>query len=380
MGFGIIAFVPHSRAGRDVGPKIKQDLKLRAVAGLTLCEVKREGASIQISLEVDLGRETAARAAQRLTLLPPFRACGRDASPHDGGVEHLNQVGRLAHRREGVEEGLEHPGLAQAPEALPHGIPVPARGWQGAPCDVVDGEVVQRLEEDPVVPALVAPPGAAGPEDLQHRRPILLCHPRQHGRLLPNRPAKCHRSTNVGIHSLHTQPNPSTRPSTTAGVCGLSFLQRRCEAMSSRSEAEDWAEELEAVAGRIAPRFGRAEPRRRALAYLQGLLAPLGRKNGWHLAEAAGDHTPNGMQEFLARVHWDADALRDDLRAYVVEHLGDDDAVLVLDETGFLKKGTKSAGVHRQYSGTAGRVENCQIGVFLGYASRHGRALIDRAL
>src|SRR4051794_14208990 len=150
--------------------------------------------------------------------------------------------------------------------------------------------------------------------------------------------------------------------------------------MSSRSEAEDWAEELEAVAGRIAPRFGRAEPRRRALAYLQGLLAPLERKNGWHLAEAAGDHTPNGMQEFLARVHWDADALRDDLRAYVVEHLGDDDAVLVLDETGFLKKGTKSAGVHRQYSGTAGRVENCQIGVFLGYASRPGRALIDRAL
>jgi SRSO17 transposase len=164
--------------------------------------------------------------------------------------------------------------------------------------------------------------------------------------------------------------------------------------MSSRSEAEDWAEELEAVAGRIAPRFGRAEPRRRALAYLQGLLAPLERKNGWHLAEAAGDHTPDGMQAFLARVHWDADALRDDLRAYVVEHLGDDAAVLVLrswccgpgvavlvlDETGFLKKGTKSAGVHRQYSGTAGRIENCQIGVFLAYGSRHGRALIDRAL
>jgi hypothetical protein len=93
---------------------------LRAVAGLTLCEVKREWASIQISLEVDLGRETAARAAQRLTILPPFGACGRDVSPHDGGVEHLNQVGRLAHRREGVEEGFEHPGLAQAPKALPH--------------------------------------------------------------------------------------------------------------------------------------------------------------------------------------------------------------------------------------------------------------------
>ena len=150
--------------------------------------------------------------------------------------------------------------------------------------------------------------------------------------------------------------------------------------MSSRSKAEHWAQELEAVAGRIAPQFGRAEPRRRALTYLQGLLAPLERKNGWHLAEAAGDCSPHGMQEFLSRVHWDADALRDDLRAYVVEQLGDADAVLVLDETGFLKKGTKSAGVHRQYSGTAGRIENCQIGVFLAYASRHGHALIDRAL
>jgi SRSO17 transposase len=114
--------------------------------------------------------------------------------------------------------------------------------------------------------------------------------------------------------------------------------------MSSRSKAEHWAQELEAVAGRIAPQFGRAEPRRRALTYLQGLLAPLERKNGWHLAEAAGDCSPHGMQEFLSRVPWDADALRDDLRAYVVEQLGDADAVLVLDETGFLKKGTDTVG------------------------------------
>jgi SRSO17 transposase len=144
--------------------------------------------------------------------------------------------------------------------------------------------------------------------------------------------------------------------------------------------AESWAQGLEELARRIAPRFSRAEPRRRALAYLRGLLAPLERKNGWQLAEAAGDATPDGVQDFLSRMHWDADAVRDDLRAYVVEHLGDPDAVLVLDETGFLKKGAKSAGVQRQYSGTAGRIENCQIGVFLGYASRHGRALIDRAL
>jgi SRSO17 transposase len=113
---------------------------------------------------------------------------------------------------------------------------------------------------------------------------------------------------------------------------------------------------------------------------LHGLLAPLERKNGWHLAEAAGDASPDGVQDFLARMHWDADAVRDDLCAYVVEHLGDPEAVLVLDETGFPKKGDKSAGVKRQYSGTAGRIENCQIGVFLAYASRHGHALIDRAL
>jgi SRSO17 transposase len=144
--------------------------------------------------------------------------------------------------------------------------------------------------------------------------------------------------------------------------------------------AEGWAQGLEELAHRIAPRFSRSEPRRRALAYLRGLLAPVERKNGWQLAEAAGDATPDGVQDFLSRMRWDADAVRDDLRAYVVERLGDPDAVLVLDETGFLKKGDKSAGVQRQYSGTAGRIENCQIGVFLGYASRHGRALIDRAL
>src|SRR3954451_8449295 len=150
--------------------------------------------------------------------------------------------------------------------------------------------------------------------------------------------------------------------------------------MTDVSEAEGWARGLDEVVARLAPRFGRVEPRRRASAYLRGLLAPLGRKNGWQLAEAAGDRTPDGMQDFLSRMRWDADAVRDDLRAYVVEHLGDPEAVLVLDETGFVKKGEKSAGVQRQYSGTAGRVENCQVGVFLGYASRHGRALIDRAL
>src|SRR6185312_3291238 len=150
--------------------------------------------------------------------------------------------------------------------------------------------------------------------------------------------------------------------------------------MTHASDARRWAGQLDEVVTRIAPRFNRIEPRRRARAYFQGLLSPLERKNGWHLAEAAGDASPDGVQEFLSRTHWDADAVRDDLRAYVVEHLSDPEAVLVVDETGFLKKGHKSVGVKRQYSGTAGRIENCQIGVFLAYASRHGHALIDRAL
>jgi SRSO17 transposase len=150
--------------------------------------------------------------------------------------------------------------------------------------------------------------------------------------------------------------------------------------MAMNDDGAAWVEEFAALLGRLGPRFGRVEPRRRAAAYLQGLLAPVERKNGWQLAEAAGDRTPDGVQEFLSRVRWDADAVRDDLRAYVAQHLGDAGAVLILDETGFLKKGAKSAGVQRQYSGTAGRIENCQIGVFLAYASRYGRTLIDRAL
>ena len=118
----------------------------------------------------------------------------------------------------------------------------------------------------------------------------------------------------------------------------------------------------------------------RALAYLQGLLSPLERKNGWQLAAAAGDPSPYGVQHLLGRAQWDADAVRNDLCAYVVEHLGDKQAVLIVDETGLVKKGAQSVGVQRQYSGTAGRIENCQIGVFLVYASTKGRTFVDRAL
>ena len=145
-------------------------------------------------------------------------------------------------------------------------------------------------------------------------------------------------------------------------------------------EVQAWAAGLGAVHARIAPRFARAEPRRRVLAYLRGLLGAVTRKNGWQLAEHAGEDSPDGMQRLLATADWDPDLVRDDLRGYVVEHLGDPGAVLVVDETGFLKKGTTSVGVQRQYSGTAGKVDNCQLGVFLAYASSRGRAFIDREL
>ena len=121
-------------------------------------------------------------------------------------------------------------------------------------------------------------------------------------------------------------------------------------------------------------------PGRRVLDCLRGLLSPVERKNGWQLAEQAGDATPDGVQRLLSTYQWDADLVQGDLAGYVVEHLDDAEAVLVVDETGFLKKGDKSAGVQRQYSGTAGRIENCQIGVFLAYASDKGRTLLDREL
>src|SRR5918912_2567057 len=141
-----------------------------------------------------------------------------------------------------------------------------------------------------------------------------------------------------------------------------------------------WAAGLDDVHARIAPRFRRPEVRQRARRYLAGLLGSVERKNGWQLAEQLGEQHPRGVQRLLDGAQWDADTVRDDLRAYVVEQLGEECGVLGVDETGFLKKGTKSVGVARQYSGTAGRTENCQIGVFLAYASPNGRAFLDRAL
>ena len=152
------------------------------------------------------------------------------------------------------------------------------------------------------------------------------------------------------------------------------------QAAADIEEVRAWAAGLDALHARIAGRFARAEPRRRVLAYLRGLLGNVGRKNGWQLAEHAGEATPDGMQRLLSTADWDPDLVRDDLRGYVLEHLGDPAAVLVVDETGFPKKGTTSVGVQRQYSGTAGKVDNCQLGVFLAYAGPKGRAFIDREL
>ncbi len=150
--------------------------------------------------------------------------------------------------------------------------------------------------------------------------------------------------------------------------------------MPTIQDVKQWAGELEAVSLRIADRFSRRDLRAHAGRYLQGLISRIERKNGWQLAEELGEQTPTNRQHFIARSHWNADEVRDDLQQYVIEHLGDSDGVLIVDETGFLKKGKKSVGVKRQYSGTAGRIENCQIGVFLAYRSPKGHALIDRSL
>src|SRR5258708_27175409 len=148
----------------------------------------------------------------------------------------------------------------------------------------------------------------------------------------------------------------------------------------SQADLHTWAAELDTVAAKLSARFERAEPRKRVLSYLTGLLSTAERKNGWQLAELAGEATPDGMQRLLSTAHWDADAVRDDLVAYVVEHLADPAAILVLDETGFVKKGIKSVGGAPQYCGTVGKLANCPIGVFLAYATSHGPVLLDRAL
>jgi SRSO17 transposase len=145
-------------------------------------------------------------------------------------------------------------------------------------------------------------------------------------------------------------------------------------------ELEEWAEDLQVFHARFAHLFARSEPREQAAKYLRGLLGSAERKNSWQLAEAMGDARPDKMQRLLYSAEWDADAARDELQRSVMEVFGDEDGIGVVDETGFLKKGTKSAGVKRQYSGTAGKVDNCQIGTFLAYVSSRGFTFLDRRL
>lgn len=153
------------------------------------------------------------------------------------------------------------------------------------------------------------------------------------------------------------------------------------EAPSSDSSPEEvWTNLFDSLCERIGPSFARSETRERVKAYLRGLLSPIERKNGWQLAEEAGLPTPYAMQYLLNRAVWDSDEVRDQLQAYIREMIAGPDGMLVIDETGFLKKGKKSVGVQRQYSGTAGRIENCQIGVFLTYASQGEHTLVDREL
>ena len=148
-----------------------------------------------------------------------------------------------------------------------------------------------------------------------------------------------------------------------------------------RAGGAGWSKALEELHRRIGHRFARSEARERVKRYLVGLLGRVERKNGWQIAEVTGERDPQGVQRLLNAAKWDADEVRDDLRKYVVEHLGDEETgVLIVDETGFLKKGEKSVGVARQYTGTAGDTVNCQVGVFLAYSSEKGAAFVDRVL
>jgi SRSO17 transposase len=149
---------------------------------------------------------------------------------------------------------------------------------------------------------------------------------------------------------------------------------------TSIADVSRWVQSLYCLHARIGPRFARSEPRCRVLRYLQGILSDTARKNGWQLAEHAREARPDGMQRLLSQAVWDTNGVRDDLRAYALEQLGAEGAILVIDESGFPKRGTKSAGVGLQYCGVTGQVENCQVGVFLAYVTARGHTLIDREL
>jgi len=145
-------------------------------------------------------------------------------------------------------------------------------------------------------------------------------------------------------------------------------------------ELDRWAEEFTAFHERFAALFGRKEPRQQAVRYVRGLLSESERKNGWQIAEAVGEPRPDAMQRLLYQSQWEADGARDVLQGFIIEQFGEEEGIGVVDETGFLKKGRYSVGVKRQYSGTAGKVENCQVGTFLSYATCRGHVFLDRCL
>jgi SRSO17 transposase len=146
------------------------------------------------------------------------------------------------------------------------------------------------------------------------------------------------------------------------------------------TDVDQWADDFAAFQARFADLFGRIEPRVQAGKYMRGLISPIERSSTWQIAEVVGDRIPDATQRLLYHADWDADAARDRLQDFIIERFADGNAIGVVDETGFLKKGTASVGVQRQYSGTAGRVENCQVAVFLSYATSHGHVFLDRRL
>src|SRR4051794_13403447 len=162
--------------------------------------------------------------------------------------------------------------------------------------------------------------------------------------------------------------------------CSSFVVEQRVSGASIETTLELWASSLREVKARIRPLFTQDRVAASAGRFLDGLLGPERRKTGWMRAEAAGDPSPWRQQAILGRGRWEVDALRDLVRDYAIESLADQDAVLVVDETGFLKQGKASCGVARQYTGSAGKITNCQIGVFATYVSRHGHAFVDRAL
>ncbi len=182
------------------------------------------------------------------------------------------------------------------------------------------------------------------------------------------------------LHSPKSRLNTTAAPGHRADRLKDPVVNPQASELPDLPAWDALAQDFEAFHARFASLFARSEPREEALKYIRALMGPAARRNGWQLAEALGDRTPDRAQRLLYSADWSADEARDRLINFVIERFGDPQSIGVLDETGFLKKGTESVGVQRQYSGTAGKIENCQIGVFLSYTGPRGHVLLDRRL